>query len=234
MALLLFDIDGTLIRPTGMGRRAFERALRKLYGGIPYERFPYDGMLDTQIAAKTLSHMGLAPTSSAVDRLLDLYVEHLQDERPTDPALHRCPGIPALLDQALNRGHHLGLLTGNVRGGAFAKLSFMGLASYFLSESGDGGLLGAFGGDAQERWDLVPVALSRCENAYGRMFTREQTWIVGDSPKDVQAAHAAGVRCAAVGTGLASLQALADLSPDLLFQDLADPAALWSGVENTA
>lgn len=234
MALLLFDIDGTLIRPTGMGQRAFEQALRELYGGASPEHFPYDGMLDTQIAAQALSLMGLAPTLSAVDRLLDLYVERLHDQRPPDPALYRCPGIPALLEQAPGRGHHLGLLTGNVRAGALAKLSFMGLANYFLTGTGGGVLLGAFGGDGQERWDLVPVAMARCEKAYGRVFTREQTWIVGDSPKDVQAAHAAGVRCAAVGTGFTSLRVLADLSPDLLLQDLADPAALWSGVEDAA
>jgi phosphoglycolate phosphatase-like HAD superfamily hydrolase len=232
MALLLFDIDGTLIRPTGMGRRAFEKALRELYGGALPEHFPYDGMLDTQIAARTLSQMGLAPTPSAVDRLLDLYVEHLQGECPPDPAPHRCPGIPALLEQAPGRGHHLGLLTGNVRGGALAKLSFMGLAGYFQDGPEGGGLLGAFGGDGQQRWELVPVAMARCERAYGKQFNLRQTWLVGDSPKDVQAAHTAGVRCAAVGTGFTSLQTLANYSPDLLLQDLADPAALWAGVED--
>jgi len=234
MALLLFDIDGTLIRPTGMGRRAFERALRELYGGASDEHFPYDGMLDTQIAVRILSQMGLAPTSSAVDRLLDLYVERLQDERPEDPAAHRCPGIPALLEQAPGRGHYLGLLTGNVRGGAFAKLSFAGLSNYFLAGTDGSGLLGAFGGDAQERWDLVPVAMARCVKAYGRAFSRAQTWIIGDSPKDVQAARTAGVRCVAVGTGSASLQTLAGLSPDLLLPDLADLGTLWPAVEAVA
>ena len=231
MALLLFDIDGTLIRPTGMGRRAFEKALHELHGRLPAEPFPYDGMLDTQIAARSLSSMGLAPTSSAIDRLLDLYLERLQDERPSDPAASRSPGIPGLLEEASRRGHHLGLLTGNIHEGARTKLSFAGLSGYFFSGGDSNRLLGAFGGDAQERWDLVPVAVARCERAYGRTFASAETWILGDSPRDVQAARTAGVRCAAVATGFTSLQTLAGFAPDLLLSDLADPAALWSGLE---
>ncbi len=234
MALLLFDIDGTLIRPTGMGRRAFEQALRDLHGRMPAEPFPYDGMLDPQIAEKTLSSMGLAPTPSAVDRLLDHYLERLQEEHPSDPAAALCPGIPGLLDQAQRRGHHLGLLTGNLHEGARTKLSFVDLSGYFRVAGDDGRLLGAFGGDAQQRWDLVAVAVARCERAYGTPFNASATWIVGDSPRDVQAARIAGVRCAAVATGLASLQTLAGFAPDLLFQDFSDPSALWSRLEDAA
>lgn len=234
MALLLFDIDGTLIRPMGMGRRAFEQALRDLHGRLPSEPFPYDGMLDTQIAAQSLSSLGLAPTSSAVDRLLDRYLERLQDERPQDPAAFLCPGFPGLLEQAPRRGHYLGLLTGNLREGARTKLGFVELSEYFRAAGDDGRLLGAFGGDAQQRWDLVAVAVARCERAYGRHFHASETWLVGDSPRDVQAARTAGVRCAAVATGLASLQTLAGLAPDLLLSDFADPSALWSAVENAA
>jgi phosphoglycolate phosphatase-like HAD superfamily hydrolase len=234
VALLLFDIDGTLIRPTGMGRRAFEEALRDLHGRLPAAPFPYDGMLDPQIAEKTLSSMGLAPTPSAVDRLLDLYLEHLQNERPSDPAASLCPGLPGLLDQAPHRGHHLGLLTGNLHEGARTKLSFVELSRYFRVPGDDGRLLGAFGGDAQQRWDLVAVAVARCERAFGRPFSASETWIVGDSPRDVLAARTAGVRCAAVATGLASFQTLADLAPDVLLTDLADPSALWLGVEAAA
>lgn len=234
MALLLFDIDGTLIRPMGMGRRAFEQALRDLHGRLSAEPFPYDGMLDPQIAEKTLSSLGLAPTSSAVDRLLDLYLERLQDERPSDPAGILCPGFPGLLEQAPRRGHHLGLLTGNLHEGARTKLSFVELSGYFRAPGEDGRLLGAFGGDAQQRCDLVAVAVARCERAYGRSFQASETWIVGDSPRDVQAARTAGVRCAAVATGLASLQTLADLAPDLLLSDFADPSALWSALEDAS
>lgn len=234
MALLLFDIDGTLIRPMGMGRRAFEQALRHLHGRLPAESFPYDGMLDPQIAEKSLSSLGLAPTLSAVDRLLDLYLERLQDERPSDSAALLCPGFPGLLDQASRRGHHLGLLTGNLHEGARIKLSFVELSGYFHAANDGDRLLGAFGGDARHRSDLVAVAVARCEQSYAMPFKASGTWIVGDSPRDVEAARTAGVRCVAVATGLASLQTLAGFAPDLLLPDLSDASALWSAVEAAA
>ena len=233
MALLLFDIDGTLIRPMGLGRRAFEEALREIHGRVPADNFPFDGLLDTQIARQTLSILGLAPTARAVDNLLGRYIELLQGQPPSDPAACLCPGIPGVLDEATRRGHHLGLLTGNVREGARVKLSFMGLDGYFRPDGDPGVLLGAFGDDAEERAGLVPVALSRCGRAFGEAFPAETTWIIGDSPRDVAAARAGRTRCAAVATGLASLKDLAATGPDLLLSDLSYPRPLWACVEGS-
>ncbi len=233
MALLLFDIDGTLIRPMGLGRRAFEEALREIHGRVPVKNFPFDGLLDTQIARQTLSLLGLAPTGRAVDNLLARYIELLQGQRPSDPPACLCPGIPDVLEEATRRGHHLGLLTGNVREGARVKLSFMGLDEYFLPDEDPGVLLGAFGDDAEERAGLVPVAVARCGRAFGKDFLAAGTWIIGDSPRDVMAARAAHIRCAAVATGLASLEDLKSTEPDLLLSDLSDPRPLWACVEGT-
>ncbi len=231
MALLLFDIDGTLIRPMGIGRRAFERALLERYGRIPQERFPYDGMLDPQIADRTLRFLGVEPTADEVERLLGRYVENLAAERPADPAGGLCAGLPGALEEAAARGHHIALLTGNVRDGARLKLSFFGLDRFF--ENGHG-LLGAFGGDAATRAGLVPLAAERCASAFGRPFAIGETWLVGDSPRDVEAARLSGARCAAVATGWCPLDELASLDPDLTLPDLTDPAPLWRAVEGAA
>jgi phosphoglycolate phosphatase len=228
MALLLFDIDGTLIRPMGIGRRAFERALLERYGRVPEERFPYDGMLDPQIAARTLGLLGLDPTSEEVDALLARYVELLAQERPGDGRAGLCAGLPELLEEATARGHHIGLLTGNVREGARLKLSFFGLDHFF--EEGHR-LLGAFGGDAGTRAELVPVASERCASAFGRPFPLEETWLVGDSPRDVEAARGSGARCVAVATGWCALEDLAALRPDLTLPDLGVAVPLWRAVE---
>ena len=231
MALLLFDIDGTLLRPMGLGRSAFERALRELYGGVPSQRFPYDGMLDPQIARKTLALLGVDPPEPEVDALLALYLRHLEAERPEGKDGHLCDGFPGLLEEAAMRGHHLGLLTGNIREGARLKLGFFDLDRYF---SRGGGLLGAFGEDAEVRSALVPLAVSRCEAAFGRSFAPSETWLVGDSPKDVEAAREAGVRCAAVATGSSDQASLARLGPDLALPHLGDAAPLWLGIEGAA
>lgn len=234
MALLLFDIDGTLLRPVGLGRRAFEEALEGLYGRRePGERFLFDGLLDTQIARRTLEQMGVPATDPEVSRLLEAYVQRLRHQPAPAPGDLRCPGVPAVLAEASSRGHHLALLTGNVREGAEVKLAFAGLDAFFRQGPRDCALLGAFGEDSPERPGLVPVALDRCGAAFGRRFAPSQTWIVGDSPRDIDAARGGGVRCAAVATGLASAGALMEHGPDLLLRDLSDPHGLWDAVEGT-
>lgn len=227
MALLLFDIDGTLLAPRGIGRRAFERALRDLYPGRDLgQRFPYDGLLDPQIARRTLDAMGLEGDEDQVGSVLDRYLTHLGEERPPTSEGYLCPGVPAVLEEASRRGHDVALLTGNVREGARTKLGFFGLGGYFPE--------GAFGEDAPERAGLVPVAMARMEAVAGRPFLRGSTWIVGDSPRDLEAARTAGVRCALVPTGGTPRSVLSDLGPDLLLDDLAHAAPLWRAVEADA
>ena len=97
MGLLLFDIDGTMIRPLGLGRRAFESALRITYGRLPEgEPFPYDGLLDPQIARRTLEAMGIMPTEEEIRLTLAAYVDRLRKTSPQDPGALLCPGFPAL------------------------------------------------------------------------------------------------------------------------------------------
>lgn len=223
MALLLFDIDGTLLAPRGLGRRAFEKAVRALYQRLPETSFGYDGLMDTAIAKETLRLLGESQESGPLCALLDAYACILHEERPSDPESHLCPGVPWVLDEARSRGHHLGLLTGNLSKTAKTKLGFVSLEDHFPA--------GAFAEDADERGDLVPIAMARCASAYGRPFTAEETWIVGDSVHDIRAAKWAGVRCAAVATGNTPISVLEAESPHLLLEDLAHSHALWATVE---
>jgi len=231
MALLLFDIDGTLLRPAGLGRRAFEAAVRDLYGEPSATAFLYDGLLDTQIARRTLGLLGVSATDERVDALLSSYLAHLAASPAPDAEGLRCPGVSRVLEEAAERGHHAALLTGNLREGAQIKLAFAGLTRHFQENGPESPLLGAFARDAAERWELVAVALDRCRRAFSRPFRRGEIWVVGDSARDVEAARRAGVRCAAVATGLAPFEALRALSPDLLLADLQDPEPLWRAVE---
>ena len=228
MALLLCDIDGTLLRPVGLGRRAFEGAVADLFGRLPEgPRFPYDGLLDTQIARMTLEAMGVEASSDVLGRLLDGYVARLETERPPDPASLRLPGVEAFLTEAAARGHRLALLTGNVRRGAEIKLAMADLDRHFPRDAA-GALLGAFGDDAPDRPSLAPLALQRCAGA-GR--AGGAAWIVGDSPRDVETAKASGLRCAAVATGLTPAHALEALEPDLVLAGLDRAESLWPLLE---
>lgn len=223
MALLLFDIDGTLLAPRGLGRRAFEAALRALYGRLPETAFPYDGLMDVTIAERTLALLGEAPTPEAVSALLAEYARRLPAEAPAGDDGHLCPGVPSVLDEARARGHQLGLLTGNLAATAAVKLGFFGLGGHFPA--------GAYAGDGPDRASLVPVAQARCARVSGRPFGHDETWLVGDSVHDVRAARQSGVRCAAVATGNTPAEALSAEGPDLLLPDLGDTRPLWAAVE---
>jgi phosphoglycolate phosphatase len=227
MALLLFDIDGTLLTPRDIGRRAFQKALDDLHPERPpAPHFPYDGLLDPQIARRTLEAMGIPAGDGEVAALLDAYLSHLAEERPPSAEGYLCPGVPEILQEAVLRDHTLGILTGNVFRGARMKLDFFGLGGYFPS--------GAFGDDAPERWGLVPVALERVRNKAGGRFLEGETWIVGDSPRDLAAARSARARCVLVATGGTSKETLAALEPDLLLDNLSQGDSLWSTVEGEA
>lgn len=230
MALLLFDVDGTLVRPLGLGRKSFSAALETVLGApVDPTPFSYDGLLDTEIARRTLSSLNAAPDPTVLERLLAVYVDLLSAE-PFPPAeTCRCEGLPEALERCLQRGHHLALLTGNIHGGALVKLRAAGLDAFF--RNGGNVLLGAFGDDAADRPGLVPVALDRCRRRFGREFPPDSVWIVGDSERDIRAARASGVRCAAVATGHTPLEVLRALAPDALLPSLGNPAALCDAVE---
>lgn len=231
MALLLFDVDGTLVRPLGIGRRAFLEALADFphaRGAVP--NFPYDGLLDGEIARGTLLALGIPPTPERLSRLLESYVARLEAETFPPPEECRSEGLPEFLEAARSRGHALALLTGNVRRGAEVKLRAAALDGYFRS---DGELLGAFGEDGSRREDLVAVALRRCAAA-GKSFTREEAWLVGDSTRDVQAARRGGIRCAAVATGHTPADLLRRAAPDLCLRSLREGEALLAALEEVS
>jgi len=220
MALFLFDIDGTLLPPAGIGKRAFEKAVEDLYPGSPSGmRFACDGLLDPQIARRILEEMGREADAGSVDRILRRYLERLPAERPPSPESYRCPGVPEVLEAAESRGHGTCLLTGNIREGARMKLDFAGLRGRFQ--------VGAYGDDAPTRGGLVAVAVERSRHHWSRSFTHWETWIVGDSPRDLAAAREGGVHCALVATGITPFEELVACAPDLLLRDLTDPEPLW-------
>src|SRR5437660_11760563 len=126
MRVLLFDIDGTLIRSGGAGKAAMEAGLRTAFGVTEIrDRVSYSGRTDPGIARELLALHGVEPTDANVERLKVAYLSHL-------PASLRRRGGTVLpgIAEALKRerpGAVVGLLTGNIRGGAEVKLRHFGL-----------------------------------------------------------------------------------------------------------
>ena len=218
--ILLFDIDGTLITSGGAGRRAMERAFEEGYGDREACRFRYDGMTDLQIARQTLVTLGVEPTREAMDESIRLYLRFLVEEiARTDHALYRLhEGITAALTAARARGHGLGLGTGNVHEGARIKLERVGVFAEFA--------FGGFGSDAEDRTELLRHGAERGARHVGAALDACRVVVIGDTPKDVAAAHGIGAECIAVGTGSFTVPELAAAGAKYAFASLSAPGAL--------
>lgn len=211
----LFDIDGTLMRAGGSGRRAMERALEDWLGRqIPRTEVDMAGRTDLEIFREVTRALDLPyPPPPERRQFVRHYLRRLDEELASSPGVELCPGVIDLLDELRASGMWaVGLLTGNLEAGAWTKLRAVGLADYFD--------FGAFGSEAESRNDLVPIALKRM--ARRGWESRGVPVVIGDTGKDVACAHAGGARCLAVCTGFAKPGELEAAGPDFLLEDLAD------------
>ncbi len=207
MRLLLFDIDGTLLRiRDGRIRGLVEEILQEVFGRYISSRgYAFAGKTDPQIF-RDLARLGGVPEEEialalpvALDRYLNALAEMLQPDM-----IEVLPGVRHLLERLSERTDVLvGLLTGNLEAGARLKLATAGLLAYFprLSPEEGSPLLGAFGSDSPERDKLLPVAWNRAARYAGRPFYPEETLLIGDTKHDIRCALPYGVRVLAVATG---------------------------------
>ena len=206
-ALVLFDIDGTLLLTAGAGRRAITAALRDEVTDVAaFEGIRFDGKTDPQIVVEMLEAAGQreARESARVREVCHRYVGLLAEEleRPTTRTT-LMPGVEALLDR-LERspGVVLGLLTGNVERGAALKLRSGGLDPARFR-------VGAYGSDAAHRPALPEIAARRAEPFFGRIPRGAEVVIIGDTPADIHCGQDISARAVGVATGAYSV---ADLS----------------------
>jgi phosphoglycolate phosphatase-like HAD superfamily hydrolase len=221
--LVLFDVDGTLLSASGAGKRALGRALLDVFGTCgPIDGYDFRGGTDAQIIRDLLGAAGIGPgeVAAAETWLYARYVECLEAEIGDGRGVRLYPGVAPLVEAlATAEDCVLGLLTGNVEGGARAKLRPTGLWPRFR--------LGAYGSDHADRRRLPAVAAGRAEALVGRAFGGPDTVIIGDTPRDIDCARAFGATAIAVATGWHSADSLAGHAPDHLFGDLRDtPRAL--------
>ena len=227
MKLVLFDIDGTLLRGDGAARRAFEGALTEVFGSSGDPRVRYDGKTDRQIAREVMRGEGY--DDAEIDRRLDAtvagYLERLRRE-VADGARHfeRLPGVNELLD-ALEPMDDvvLGLLTGNVAGGASVKLAAAGIDRARFR-------VNAFGCDAEHRPDLPAVARQRAQELLGIELAGDDLVVVGDTPADIQCARPLGARSVGVTTGRYSAEELAEHGPSAVIPSFADTGAAVAAI----
>lgn len=231
MRLLLFDIDGTLVNSSRIGREALGRALLDVFGTTgQLETYEFAGRTDRRIVYDLMVEEGLA-IEEIEKRLPELDARMVAAGQVlfTTKTIWACPGIPPLLDVLGRRDDIvLSLLTGNIRHTVPLKLSAAGIDP-------DQFVTGAYGSDSLDRDDLFTIALDRVRKSTGLQFSGEDVIIVGDTPADIRCARNGGGRVIAVATGPFSTEALGCHHPDRLFVDLAQTEdviqALLSPVE---
>lgn len=217
--LYLFDIDGTLVDTGGAGMAALDETTRAIFGdaGPPLD---LAGSTDLGIVIGIHEHFSVEPTRARINAYFAFYQERLDWNLAHGGHPGRVlDGVTVLLEELAGRaGVTLGLLTGNIAGGAASKVRHYGLAGHFA--------FGAYGCDHPDRNRLGPIALERAAAHAGRAFTPEETWIIGDTPKDIACARAIGARCLAVATGRFTVAELEACDADRVVKSL-DQAAGW-------
>lgn len=213
--LFLFDIDGTLITSGGAGENALIKAMFSRFGlREDFRGITLAGATDALIARALLEKHHLEASAENVTALLDSYLHHLPDSMPRHSG-RVLPGIVELLEALKQKpGAVLALLTGNLLKGAEIKLRHYGVWDYFE--------FGAFADDHHDRNELGKFASVRAAEKHGIPFLPEQTFVIGDTPRDIECGRAIGAKTVAIATGIYTHDALAGHSPDFLFDDLSD------------
>ena len=223
--LVLFDIDGTILRSNGAGRRAMIAALREVFGTTGPEDHRYDGKTDPQIVREVMRLEGHHDThiDERMDALMTLYLGLLERELEQTQTLVY-PGIFELL-AALERRDDtiLGLLTGNLREGAYAKLRAAGIDPARFR-------VGAFGSDHEHRPELPALARRRAQAEMGVDLGGEHLVVIGDTPADIECGRSLGVRAIGVATGSYSVDDLLRCHPYAVFETLADTERVLSAI----
>jgi phosphoglycolate phosphatase len=219
--LLLWDVDGTLIRGGGVGSAAMNEAAAVALGKpIVGPPVVMHGKTDPQILTELFVASDVA--DDEIPRLVPIAVAEAERLMALAEADLRARGevIPGVLDVlarlATIPGVRQTLVTGNLTGNAAVKLAAFELSAYFDVE------VGAYGSDDPDRNALVPIALERVERRRGERYLPEEVWVIGDTPGDLACARAAGVRCLLVGTGQIPIAELRSLDADVVLADLTN------------
>jgi phosphoglycolate phosphatase-like HAD superfamily hydrolase len=213
--VVLFDVDGTLIDTGGAGGRSWSQ-FRDAFGvDGDIRRFSEVGMTDPVVARETFEGtLGREPTTDEVIRLMMRYVLRLPEEVASSPGYRVMPGVHDLLERLVAADTLLGLVTGNIEGAAHIKITRAGLQRFFL--------FGGYGSDSAVRSDLTRAAIARAEALSGRDIDPSEVLVVGDTPRDIEAAHGAGAIAVGVATGEYSVEQLREGGADHVLRSFAD------------
>ncbi|MBT2398438.1 HAD family hydrolase [Streptomyces sp. ISL-100] len=213
--IVLWDIDHTLIENAGVSKEIYAAAFTALSGRGPMGPARTEGRTDRLIMRDMFHRNGVAePDWATVEEALTAAGEaRLSELSRRGTAL---PGVREILKNASVRNAWVSsVLTGNIAANARVKVSAFGLDSLLDLQ------VGAYGADALQRPDLVAVARERAQRLRGAR-NDVPVVLVGDTPRDVEAAIATGSEIIAVASGVHSAEDLAAAGAQRVLPDLMD------------
>jgi phosphoglycolate phosphatase len=192
--VVLFDIDETLVHTGGSGARSWKAAFDQLYGvSADIGAHSSAGETDPQVARETFKGvLGRDPSDDELDQLYAHYLLHLAEDILVAPGYRVLPGVEQILVGLGTSGVMLGLVSGAMEGAARTKLIPANLNRFFL--------FGAYGSDSPDRAELTGLAIGKATRLHANLEPA-QVFVVGDTPRDIQAAQAAGATSVGVATG---------------------------------
>jgi phosphoglycolate phosphatase len=216
-AIVLFDIDGTLLRGAGPHHKdALIAGIRRVTGlEATLDGVATAGTLDRDLIALMLRAAGYSDdkTRAALPKIAEACQAAYLQNCVSDLRKFVCAGVREFLEQSREYETVLGLVTGNLSGIGWKKIELAGLRDYFS--------VGAFSEDGHTRADLARIAAERAR-AYCEEMQRCPVTLIGDHANDIEAAKANGFRSIAVATGVSSIDELEKFAPDLLIRDLTE------------
>lgn len=229
--VVLFDIDGTLLRSGGAARGALEKAMQKVYGVAPQPHVVLDGKTDPQIV-RELALSGTGMQQAEVDeRIADFYEAYLSILRESiadSPGrIQLFPGVANLIEALRSREDvTIGLLTGNIEEGAYLKVAAAGLDPTIFR-------VGSFGSDHPVRNELAAIARKRVCSLLEQEVANDRIVVTGDTPHDISCGRAIGARTIGVATGRYSVVDLRAAGADVALPDLTDTQLVMETITAT-
>jgi phosphoglycolate phosphatase len=222
--LVLFDIDGTLLRGAGPHhKQALVQAIYRVTGlSTTLEGVPTSGMLDRDLIVRMLLDSGCSRRRihASLLRILEEARRAYLRNCATDLRSAVCTGVLEFLKTLREERIALGLVTGNLSAIAWKKLELAALRGFFS--------IGAFSEDGTTRTHLARLAADRARTR-GLITADAEIALVGDHSNDIQAAKANGFRAVAVATGFTSVEELQSFQPAITVSNLREltPDELW-------
>lgn len=192
---VLFDIDETLVHTGGAGARSWAWAFDQIYG-VPADIGEHTsaGETDPQVGRSTfVAVLGREPIHDELARLYSKYLWHLSEEIWISPGYRVLDGVDELLSSLADAGVILGVISGAMEGAARMKLDPGKLNRYFV--------FGAYGSDSPDRTEITRQAVGKAARLHGHELSHDEVCVVGDTPRDIEAARAAGVTAVGVASG---------------------------------